>query len=300
MRTIVCAFIFLATMQSAYGAGPGERAVTWCESQRDAALGAVLVARKRVEDAESDLTVSRNTERDIRDSKDTAALAVVLEAVTVSEQGLAEAQNLLKRAQAHLARQERTLATVRTSVANNGSNRALAIPMSGDVRRNVRGVYTDVDPSTPLRPNERVEVGPNASARLFIAGGDAEVALSQNSSFTVTRDEADGSFEALLSNGFGRLRVVTQKYLKNKFEVRTPTAAVAVRGTDFSLLASPTLTRIEVFKGVVHVRTVEGTQTVEVHAGEGCEVSKDRGIQAVHPLDDRPRDNPWSTDVSSN
>lgn len=259
----------------------------------------MLVARQRVAAAESDLTISRNTERDIRDSKDTTALAVVREAVTVSEQGLAEAQDLLKRASAHLSRQEKTLAAVRTSVADNGGNRALVIPMKGEVRRNMRGVYTEADPSIPLRPGETVEVGPNASARLFVAGGNAEVALSQNSSFTITRDEADGSFEALLSNGFGRLRAATQKYVK-KFEIRTPTSVTSVRGTDFSLLASPTLTRIEVFKGIVQVRTIEGTHTVEVHAGEGCEVLKDGGIQPVHPLDDQPRDNPWSTDVSSN
>jgi len=299
MRAIACTFVFLAMMQSAYGASPGERALAWSESQRDAALGAVLVARKRVEAAESDLTVSRSVERDIRDGKDAAALAVVREAVSVSEQGLAEARDLLKRAMAHLSRQENTLAAVRKSVADNGSNRALVIPMNGEVRRNIRGAYIDADPSIPLHPGERVEVGPNASARLFVAGGNAEVALSQNSSFTVTRDEADGSFEALLNNGFGRLRVVIQKYSK-KFEVRTPSAVTSVRGTDFSLLASPALTRIEVFKGVVQVRALEGTHTVEVHAGEGCEVLKDGGIQPVHPLDDQPRDNPWSTDVSSN
>lgn len=299
MRSIVCLFVFLATLQSAYGASPGERALAWSESQRDAALGAVLVARKRVEAAESDLTISRNIERDIRDGKDAAALVVVREAVTVSEQGLAEARDLLKRASAHLSQQEKTLAAVRKSVADNGGNRALVIPMSGEVRRNLQGVYVDADPSAPLRPGERVEVGPNASARLFVAGGDAEVALSQNSSFTVTRDGADGSFEAMLSNGVGRLRAVIKKHF-NKFEVRTPSAVTAVRGTDYSLLASPNLTRIEVFKGIVQVRTVEGTHTVEVHAGEGCEVLKDGGIQPVHPLDDRPRDNPWSTDVSTN
>jgi hypothetical protein len=121
MRSIVFIFVFLATLQSAYGASPGERALAWSESQRDAALGAVLAARKRVEAAESDLRISRNTERDIQDSKDAAALAVIREAVTVSEQGVVEAQTLLKRAMQHLSKQEETLAVVanrwRTTVA---------------------------------------------------------------------------------------------------------------------------------------------------------------------------------------
>jgi hypothetical protein len=43
-----------------------------------------------------------------------------------------------------------------------------------------------------------------------------------------------------------------------------------------------------------------GVHTVEVHAGESCEVLKGGGIQPVHPLDDQPRDTSWSKDVSSN
>lgn len=298
MRLTLGTIVFLAMMQSAYGASPGDRAVAWAESQRDAALGSVVVARKRVDDAESDLNMSRNIERDISKSKDTAALAVVREAITVSEQGVVEAKALLKRALDLLSRQEKTLAAAKIFIAKNGNDATLVIPTKGEVRRVMpgKGSYPTDDIAAPLRVGERVEVGPGSSARMFIAGGQAEVALSQNSSFTVTRDDAGGDFEALLSEGIGRIRVKLEPF-KHKFEVRTPSFAMAVRGTDFSFSASSSGGRIEVFSGVVLVQAAGSDQAVEVHAGEGCEVLKNGGMQPVRPLDNRPRENPWSDDV---
>jgi ferric-dicitrate binding protein FerR (iron transport regulator) len=302
MRFTVGAIILLAMLQSAYGASPGERAVAWAESQRDAALGAVVVARTRVDAAETDLTMSRNIERDISKSKDTAALAVVREAITVSEQGIVEAKALLKRALDLLAGQEKTLAAAKSFIAKNGSDATLVIPTKGEVRRVIpgKGSYSTDDIATPLRVGERVEVGPGSSARLFIAGGQAEVALSQNSSFTVTRDDAGGDFEALLAEGMGRIRAQMFERFKHKFEVRTPSYAIAVRGTDFSFSASSSGGRIEVFSGVVVVQPVGSERSVEVHAGEGCDVLKDGGIQPVKPLNNQARPNPWSDHVTPN
>ena len=296
MRSIVGTIVFLAMMQSAYGASPGERAVAWAESQRDATLGAVVAARKRVNVAESNLTRSRNIERDISTSKDAAALAVVREAITVSEQDLVDAKALLKRALDLLSRQDKTLAAAKKFIAENGSDATLVIPTKGEVRRVLpgKGSFLTDDIAAPLRVGERVEVGPGSSARMFIAGGQAEVALSQNSSFTVTRDDAGGDFEALLSEGIGRIRAKLLEPFRHRFEVRTPLFAVSVRGTDFSFSASSSGGRIEVFSGVVVVQPVGSERSFEVHAGEGCDVLKDGGIQPVRPLDNRPRENPWS------
>lgn len=301
MRITIGAIVLLALMQSAYGASPGERAVAWAESQRDAARGSVVVARKRVDAAESDLNMSRNVERDISKSKDTAALAVVREAITVSEQGIVEAKALLKRALDLLSRQEKTLAAAKDFVAKNGSDANLVIPTRGEVRRVLpgRGSYPTDDIAAPLRVGERVEVGPGSSARMFIAGGQAEVALSQNSSFTVTRDDAGGDFEALLSEGIGRIRVKLEPF-KHKFEVRTPYFVMSIQGTDFSFSASSSGGRIEVFSGVVVVQPVGSERSVEVHAGEGCDVLKDGGIQPVKPLTNQSLPNPWSDHVTPN
>lgn len=299
MRYEIAVFaIFLAIAQSALGASVGERALVWAESQRNATLGSVMVARHRLEIAESDLTVSRNVERDISNSKDTAALLVIREAVAVSEQGVIEAKNLLKRATVLLSRQENTITAIKKFAAEN-NNKALVIPVEGKVRRvAANGVgYSSDEITGPLRAGDRVEVGPGSSARLFVADGNAEIALSQNSNLILGRTQADDSFEALLTEGFGRIKVKANHFLKKKFEVRTPNAAVAVRGTDFSVQSTPTLTRVEVFESIVYVSPIHGGHGVEVHAGEGCDILKDGGIQPVKPLDNQPRENPWNENV---
>jgi len=285
--------VFLAMVEPAYATGPGEQALAWAESQRDAALGAVLVARNRLEAAESDLAVSRNVEREISNSKDAAALAVIREAVSVSEQGVLEAKALLGRAQEFLVKQQNLAAAVGKFIADNGSNKALVIPIKGEVRRIWQGVPINAtDALSPLRVNESIEVGPGGSARLFVAGGEAEIVLSQKSSLTATHDEADGSFEALLSYGLGRFRAHLIKY-RSRFEVRTPSGSGAIRGTDFSVKAFSSGSRFEVFKGVVWVHPIDSDEGVEVHAGEGCDILKEGGVQAVLPLDNLPRENPW-------
>lgn len=261
-----------------------------------------MVARHRLETAESDLTVSRNVERDINTSKDPAALSLAREAVSVSEQGVNEARTLLKRATAFLSRQENTIATVKKFITENNSQKALVIPVEGKVRRvAANGVgYNSDEIIGSLQKGDRIEVGPGSKARLFVSGGNAEIALSQNTNLTLERDQADDSFEGLLNEGFAQIKAAIRGKYAHKFEVRTPQAAIAIRGTEFSVQVLPTKTRIEVFESTVYVSPAQGGEGIEVHAGEGCDVLKNGGIQPVKPLDNQPRQNPWSDHVTPN
>lgn len=303
MRIFALGFVLLLSlMPSAFAASAGERALSWAESQRDAALGSVMVARHRLETAESDLAVSRNVERDISNSRDSAALSVIREAVTVSEQGVIEAKTLLKRATAFLSRQEATIAEVKKFIAENNGKKALVIPIEGKFRINSSGgaAFDRHELIGSLRKGDRIEVGPDSSARVFVSGGDAEIALSQNSNLTLSRNQADDSFEGLLNEGFAQIKVAIRGKYAKKFEVRTPSVAVAVRGTEFSVQVSPDKTRVEVFESTVYVRPVQGGAGIAVHAGEGCDVLKDGGIQPVKPLNNPPRKSPWRDHVTPN
>lgn len=299
MRAITLGFLLLcALVQPAHADSAGARALAWAESQRDAALGAVAVAQRRLDAAESDLAVSRTVERDISGSKDTAAQAVAREAVSVSERGVLDARALLQRARALLSHWQDTIASIKTFIAKNSSSTALVVPAEGKVRHVMKnGATFDTDGiQAPPRSGETVVAGPGSSARVFTAGGHAEIVLTQNSSLTITRDEADDSFEALLNEGFARIRVQAKKYSR-KFEVRTPTVAVAVRGTDFSVRTAPSGSRVEVFESTVLVTPAQGGEGVEVHAGEGCDILNEGGIQPVRPLPAQPRNDPWSEHV---
>ncbi|OHD94451.1 MAG: hypothetical protein A2552_03025 [Sulfuricurvum sp. RIFOXYD2_FULL_44_160] len=295
MKWVLIIFLCFGYVQAAFALNPGEQAIHWAMAERNGALGAVAAAEKRVEAAESDLRISRSVEQDIRTSKDPDAMIVAREAVAVSELGVREANALLKRARELFSKQESILASIRTAVSEYGGHGAMVIPISGEVRRSLMGSVTASDVVLPLRVGERVDVGANSSAKLFVAGGDAEVELSENSSFTVTQDDTGKSFEAMLTQGFAHVQAKLKHYFGKKFEVRTPAAICAVRGTDFSIRNFEGGSRIEVFEGTVSVRLPKSEVSVDVHAGEGCDIYKEGGIQPVKILK-----SPWSKNVPSN
>lgn len=294
MKWLLITFLCFGYVQTAFALKPGEQAVNWAMAERNAALGAVAAAEKRVEAAESDLRISRSVEQDIRTSKDPDAMVVAREAVAVSELGVKEANSLLKRARELLSKQEKTLSSIRTAVADFGGDKAMVIPVSGEVRRSFKGSDVAMDSVLPLRVGEKVEVGANSSAKLFVARGDAEVDLHENSNFTVTRDDTSESFEAMLGTGLAHIKAKLKNYFGKKFEVRTPAAICAVRGTDFSIRNFEGGSRIEVFEGTVSVRLPKSEVSVDVHAGEGCDIFKEGGIQPVKILE-----RPWSKNVPS-
>lgn len=294
MKWLLITFLCFGYVQTAFALNPGEQAVNWAMAERNAALGAVAAAEKRVEAAESDLRISRSVEQDIRTSKDPDAMVVAREAVAVSELGVKEANSLLKRARELLSKQEKTLSSIRTAVTDFGGDKAMVIPVSGEVRRSFKGSDVAMDSVLPLRVGEKVEVGANSSAKLFVARGDAEVDLHENSNFTVTRDDTSESFEAMLGTGLAHIKAKLKNYFGKKFEVRTPAAICAVRGTDFSIRNFEGGSRIEVFEGTVSVRLPKSEVSVDVHAGEGCDIFKEGGIQPVKILE-----RPWSKNVPS-
>ena len=294
MKWLLVAFLCFGYTQAAFALKPGEQAINWATAERDAALGAVAAAEKRVEAAESDLRISRSVEQDVRTSKDPDAMAVAREAVSISERGLKEANDLLNRARALLSKQENILLSIRTSVSEYGGHGAMVIPISGEVRRSLMGAVTASDTVLPLHVGERVEVGAGSAAKLFVAGGEGEVSLSENSSFTITQDDTGNSFEAMLTQGFAHVHANLKRYLGKKFEVRTPTAILAVRGTDFSVKSLSDASRVEVYEGTVWVRLPKSESSVEVHAGEGCDILKEGGIQPVKMLERL-----WSQNVPS-
>jgi len=263
----------------------GTRAIEWALAERDAAREAVSSAEKRVDAAQNDLRIARGMQNDPQILKDPDAAAVAREAATVSQQGLREAEVLLERSRALLRHNERLLVSVREAVSSTKGATSVLIPLSGEVRRSYNGIASVRDTSAPLRAGERVDVGAGGSAKLFIAGGEGEVDLGENSSFSISH-EGVGGFEALLSEGFAHVRAKLKKYFGKKFEVRTPAAVCAVRGTEFTLRHHPHGSRIEVLEGTVSVRSSLKDDEAEVHEGEGCDILSTLGVQTVKKLND--------------
>ena len=94
-------------------------------------------------------------------------------------------------------------------------------------------------------------------------GSDSEVLLDE---FVYDTSGGAGAFTANMSKGV--LRLVTGKLSGPSFKVRTPTALIVVRGTDFivAVLASG-LTVVRVLLGVVEITPAAGGDASTVSAG---------------------------------
>lgn len=248
-----------------------DRAIVHAETLQTQALGAVAAAERAVADAQADLRVARGIEADARRARDTAAISVAGEAVQQAQALERETQRNLGLARSLLATRGKTLEDLRGWTRADRRPRAVMVVESGEVRHHTPGGYMPKD-LAPVRAGERIETGPDARARLFVSGGDAEVALGGNSSYTVTQDDAAGNFVAQLETGLMRLRGLVKAKVGKRFEVRTPAAVTSVRGTDFSIARTAAGDVVQVYSGVVAVMPPAGGAEVLLGAGEQLSV----------------------------
>lgn len=269
-----------------------DRAIAHAQVLQTQALGAVAAAERALADAQADLRVVRGIEADARRSHDQAAIPVAAEAVQQAQALERETGRNLDLARSLLNTCSKQLDDLRSWTRADRRPRAVVVVESGAVRHHALGGYLPFDMAA-LQAGERIETGPDARARLFVAGGDAEVALGANSSYTVTQDDAAGDFVAQLDQGLMRLRGLVQAKLGKKFEVRTPSAAMAVRGTDFSAARTPAGDRVQVYRGVVAVTPAGGGAEVLVQAGQFLQVPPRGPWPAPQPLPSGLEDLAW-------
>jgi hypothetical protein len=147
-----------------------------------------------------------------------------------------------------------------------------------------------------MRAGDTVKTGPDGRALLFVSGGDGEVALGANSSYTVNKDDAAGNFVSQLDDGLMRLQLLIKKKVGKKFEVRTPTAVTSIRGTDYSASVTSAGTVVKVYSGEVAVTPAAGGAEVLVKAGEQLSVPVQGPWPAPQPLPADAVELPWSAD----
>lgn len=271
LRVVLLSVMALSLSPALHAADALDRAIAHAESLQTQALGSVAAAERALADAQADLRVVRGIEADARRVRDQAAIGVAAEAAQQAQALERETQRNLSLARALLSTRGRQLEDLRSWTRADRRPRAVMVVESGAVRHHTLGGYLPFD-MAPLRAGERIETGPDARARLFVSGGDAEVALGGNSSYTVTQDDAAGNFVAELETGLMRLRGLVKAKLGKKFEVRTPSFAMAVRGTDFSVARTPAGDRVQVYSGVVAVTPVAGGAEVLLQAGEALQL----------------------------
>lgn len=139
----------------------------------------------------------------------------------------------------------------------------------------------------PLKSGQALEIGDEiqtlqGSTKIQFADGST-LRLNENSTLifnTLTRYGNSGMVDTRtrLLNGSLSTEVKRQQQ-GDRYEIATPSAVAAVRGTEFRLTTDARSTRAEVTDGVVQLRTDQ--QTISVAAGYGVSVS---GTQVTPPV----------------
>ncbi len=124
-----------------------------------------------------------------------------------------------------------------------------------------------------LNEGDALRTARASTAEVYMDDG-TRIKLSPISAFQMSAEDKDGVSLGLY---FGRVRSWVKK-LSRKFEVRTPSAVCAVRGTDFMVSADEGgNTRVEVYEGSVLTGDANG-RTILVRQGEFSEIPRGGGV----------------------
>lgn len=245
---------------------PDRLAAALDDLHRDA-TAAVALAKAQHAAADASLRVSNAALEGARRDRSAAGTQVASEAVQVAEEDRRDADRFVALATKRLADHEAFAARISRASARTPGRGSFALPVEGQVSRISADGKPVTDLATPLRPGETVTTGIGGAARLLLGGGDVDLSLGAGSVIVLLED-ADEAIEAALRTGSGRVKKFLETKLKKKFEVRTPSAALAVRGTAYDLEVREGQEVLTVTEGVVEVRPVGGGAPVLVRAGE--------------------------------
>ena len=139
-----------------------------------------------------------------------------------------------------------------------------------DLKKNGSSEWLRLDENqkkTPLRQGDEIRTARASTVEVYMDDG-TKVKLAPLSAFKMTAEDKEAVSLGLF---FGRIRSYVKKFSK-KFEVRTPSAVCAVRGTDFMVSADAEgNSRVEVYEGSVLTGDSRGNSSL-VREGQFSEI----------------------------
>lgn len=290
LLTITLALIALTMVCKSALADNVEATLRYAEANRSNTAQVVAKAETQLRLMQADLRIAREIESDALRQEDREALVLAREAIAETKRGIDETRQLLTRAKSLLAQRVRTLQQLRAARSTGSAGDGVVVADGGDVRRyNADGVELG-EATGRLQAGETVRTGSDGSARLFLGEMGSQVQLAPDSEFTVGEGDGLRDFIGQLKQGLARLMVRLDG--KSRFEVRTPAAVCAVRGTDFAVENKDGQTRVRVFSGVVEVTASAHGKTIELNAGQQW----DSGAQQVESFNVNDFPAPWESE----
>ena len=119
--------------------------------------------------------------------------------------------------------------------------------------------WVQVKSKVRIAAGAEIRTGKDSTAGVFFPDGSRFI-LGNNTLFSV---DATGKKKAGFQLKFGRLKAAVAGYFSSRFEVRTPSAVCAVRGTEFEIdVANDGGTEMNVSEGLVEVNDSKGAMAV--------------------------------------
>ena len=146
--------------------------------------------------------------------------------------------------------------------------RAMLTAFSGTVQVHQQAWIPVKNAPYPIENGDTVRTAGRGSATLTFADG-SRVELAGNTAFTL-EETAPGSY--IMGLSLGRLKAFVAHIASRSFQVRTPTAVCAVRGTEFQVeVAGDGRTNVDLYKGLLAVSDHHGGQLL-LHPHESTSV----------------------------
>lgn len=154
-----------------------------------------------------------------------------------------------------------------------------------EVQRSGHGEFTPLSIKMPIKSGDVVRSGADGTAEFKWVDGTRWKILP-NTQITVKKAmtnwiKKSETSEMELTAGKVFIRIMKELTPASKFEVETPTAVAAVRGTIFSVEVSDGKTRVAVFKGHVQVTSGDDSHQAMIEPGHMAESDQPGALQTA-------------------
>ena len=153
-------------------------------------------------------------------------------------------------------------------------------------------IFSEKGSKIPLLLKDEIQTGANSKAQIRLPGKDETIKLGSRSFFGLDNLTEDQTQVSLLT-GKGQFKVTPRKSARkplrqkgkrrNRFKIRTVTAVVGVRGTEFVLGTSGSQTNLLTISGLVTIAPVEAPE-IEVEVPENQASQVQQGLAPTPPI----------------
>jgi hypothetical protein len=158
--------------------------------------------------------------------------------------------------------------------------------VAGDVAVTMAGTATDVGTDSTVNLPARIVTGSDGMLGLTQAG--TNITVARDTDVEIPAEAVDGNLVARLVQHRGNVFYDVAHRDVGKLRVETPYLVAVIKGTQFNVAVQQDSTTISLFEGRLEIRTPDGSETIQLNAGEiAIRSSTDGAIRVLGMNDQR-------------